>query len=175
MAAKSCGQVHPFTYSRSIQKGGSKPTTAPAPSAQPASSSRYETKPVPPRPEQLPHRGSDARADSRRLSPGHSPHGNYGATSPPPTGGPRPNMNNRPPPVSRPPPSPAPVDGAADPTLLPLFRAVDKAGKSEPVTSSSRQRSKPRAMSASSRRAPAHRGGRMFETVPRSYSQSSTR
>lgn len=46
---------------------------------------------------------------------------------PPPTGGPRPNpVQNRPPPISRPPPSPAPNEGGADPTLLPLFRAVDK-------------------------------------------------
>ncbi|KAI5866433.1 hypothetical protein GGS23DRAFT_550654 [Durotheca rogersii] len=49
--------------------------------------------------------------------------------SPPPTAsGPRPVAQNRPPPSSRPPPSPSSVDGAADPTLLPLFRAVDKDG-----------------------------------------------
>lgn len=47
--------------------------------------------------------------------------------SPPPTGGPRPPVQqNRPPPVSRPPPSPAPPETGGDPTLLPLFRAVDK-------------------------------------------------
>ncbi|KAI1096081.1 EF-hand [Rostrohypoxylon terebratum] len=49
--------------------------------------------------------------------------------SPPPSAsGPRPATHNRPPPASRPPPSPAPTEGAADPTLLPLFRAVDKDG-----------------------------------------------
>ncbi|KAJ9130632.1 EF-hand [Pleurostoma richardsiae] len=105
-------------------KGGSK--SSPAPAATP-SSSRYETKPPPPRPGQLPHRPSDPRGDGRRLSPSQSPHV-YGATSPPPTGGPRPLAQTRGPPVSRPPPSPAPTDGGADPTLLPLFRAVDKDG-----------------------------------------------
>ncbi|KAK6843491.1 hypothetical protein PG987_004351 [Apiospora arundinis] len=48
--------------------------------------------------------------------------------SPPPmASGPRPTAHNRPPASSRPPPSPVPSDGA-DPTLLPLFRAVDKDG-----------------------------------------------
>lgn len=51
--------------------------------------------------------------------------------SPPPAAtGPRPSGHGgRAPPSSRPPPSPAPIDGAADPTLLPLFRAVDKDGE----------------------------------------------
>lgn len=111
-------------------KGGAAKPASSASSAQP--SPRYENKPPPPRPQELPHRTSDPRmsgaASGPRLSPGHSPH-NYGATSPPPVGGPRPGVpQNRPPPVSRPPPSPAPLDPGADPTLLPLFRAVDKDG-----------------------------------------------
>jgi peflin len=64
-----------------------------------------------------------------RLSPGHSPHGQYQISTPPPTGGPRPANVTRPAAASRPPPSPGPPEsGAADPTLLPLFRAVDKDG-----------------------------------------------
>lgn len=68
------------------------------------------------------------RPQAGRLSPAghHSTHS--GVMSPPPTGGPKPIHHNRPPPNSRPPPSPAPTDGGADPTLLPLFRAVDKDG-----------------------------------------------
>ena len=52
--------------------------------------------------------------------------------SPPPSAtGPRPvaATQNRQPVVSRPPPSPGPLDSVADPTLLPLFRAVDKEGE----------------------------------------------
>ncbi|EXF79659.1 hypothetical protein CPAR01_05211 [Colletotrichum paranaense] len=108
------------------QKGGA----APAPSQQPSqqhpqqhSQPRYENKlPAVPRDEY--HR-PDPRNDHRRPSPNM-----YGVSSPPPTGNPRPNAQPRPPPNSRPPPSPAPdmsADGA-DPTLLPLFRAVDKDG-----------------------------------------------
>ncbi|KAF2965235.1 hypothetical protein GQX73_g8344 [Xylaria multiplex] len=49
--------------------------------------------------------------------------------SPPPQAtGPRPAALNRPAASNRPPPSPVPQDGAADPSLLPLFRAVDKDG-----------------------------------------------
>ncbi|KAM5380230.1 hypothetical protein ACJZ2D_003681 [Fusarium nematophilum] len=53
----------------------------------------------------------------------------YGHMSPPPNpGGARPQPHNRPAANSRPPPSPA-IDGSgSDPTLLPLFRAVDKDG-----------------------------------------------
>ncbi|KAI1768351.1 hypothetical protein GGR53DRAFT_479010 [Hypoxylon sp. FL1150] len=47
---------------------------------------------------------------------------------PPPASGPRPTAHNRPPASSQPPSSPGPSAGAADPTLLPLFRAVDKDG-----------------------------------------------
>ncbi|KAI2781736.1 EF-hand [Daldinia loculata] len=122
------------------QKGG-----APHPS------SRYESKPQPPVPstrhDSLPTR----RTDTGRLTPtGYAPSGSSGYSnnsgvshsnsydhgyrpnlqstmSPPPTAtGPRPTAHNRPPPASRPPPSPTPQEGAADPTLLPLFKAVDK-------------------------------------------------
>ncbi|CAN8098913.1 unnamed protein product [Discula destructiva] len=57
------------------------------------------------------------------------PQGHSHTMSPPPVAAaqrPAP-MQNRPPPASRPPPSPAPGDDR-DPTLLPLFRAVDKNG-----------------------------------------------
>ncbi|KAI1498870.1 hypothetical protein F5X99DRAFT_392045 [Biscogniauxia marginata] len=106
-----------------------------------AVSSRYDNKPQPPVP------GGGTRHDSipprRTGDPGRlSPAANYGtgsphphppnphsAMSPPPQAtGPRPTAHNRPPPASRPPPSPGPPDSNADPTLLPLFRAVDKDG-----------------------------------------------
>lgn len=61
-------------------------------------------------PAQRPHQGQYA-------SP---PPGTY---STPPPGA----YGQRPPPVSRPPPTPAPP-GGADPTLYPLFKAVDKDG-----------------------------------------------
>ncbi|KAI1806460.1 EF-hand [Daldinia bambusicola] len=118
------------------QKGG-----APHPST------RYEARPQPvshsTRHDSLPTR----RADAGRLTPtGYAPSGGYSTSpshsnsfdhgyrpnlqstmSPPPTAtGPRPTAHNRPPPTSRPPPSPTPQDGSADPTLLPLFKAVDK-------------------------------------------------
>ncbi|KAK2059254.1 EF-hand [Colletotrichum caudatum] len=95
------------------------------PSQPPAPQTRYESKPPPPAPRDDYHR-PDPRNDHRRPNPNAM----YGVSSPPPTGGPRPTAQHRPPPSSRPPPSPAPdasADGA-DPTLLPLFRAVDKDG-----------------------------------------------
>jgi hypothetical protein len=50
--------------------------------------------------------------------------------SPPPnTSGARPQAHNRPVAQSRPPPSPALDGNGSDPSLLPLFRAVDKDGK----------------------------------------------
>ncbi|KAI1477008.1 EF-hand [Daldinia eschscholtzii] len=118
------------------QKGG-----APHPS-----SSRYESKPqpIPPstRHDSLPtHRTNTGRLTPTGYAPGGystSPsHSNsydqsyrpnlQSTMSPPPTAtGPRPTAHNRPPPASRPPPSPTPQEGAADPTLLPLFKAVDK-------------------------------------------------
>ncbi|KAK7740029.1 hypothetical protein SLS62_011145 [Diatrype stigma] len=78
--------------------------------------------------------GLPRRPDQGRLPPhgvGAGPSGNpYSPMSPPPQAtGPRPAPHTRPPAASRPPPSPASVDGSgADPTLLPLFRAVDKDG-----------------------------------------------
>ncbi|OAA32539.1 peflin [Moelleriella libera RCEF 2490] len=93
--------------------------------------SRYENKPPPPAPRDTyppPHH-----------QPGHSPNQHSGSSS----GGAPSRLSpqqhhNRPPPQSYPPssrnsggppPSPAPDSGTgADPTLLPLFRAVDKDG-----------------------------------------------
>jgi Ca2+-binding EF-hand superfamily protein len=98
--------------------------------APPPSSSRYDSKPPPPLPSQGRH--PDPRG---RLSPAHHGYGSGGGgrpspspMSPPPmASGPRPSSHGRPAPSSRPPPSPSPTEGA-DPTLLPLFRAVDKDG-----------------------------------------------
>lgn len=107
------------------QKPGAAPTQS---HQQPSTSARYESKPPPPRPDQL---SSDPRHGAGRLSPSHSP-GNppdrYGMSPPPTASGPRPVAHGRTSPASRPPPSPAPTDPGADPTLLPLFRAVDKNG-----------------------------------------------
>ena len=50
-----------------------------------------------------------------------------GFQSPPPPGGQFQGGFGQRPPVSRPPPTPAPMQGA-DPTLFPLFKAVDKDG-----------------------------------------------
>lgn len=127
------------------QKGGAKPSppaSNPNPRYDSQPSPRYDSKPPPPRPTELAHRPSDHRTASGggRLSPGHPPPGQGGrqqpvdpryAMSPPPTAtGPRPSGHgSRPAPISKPPPSPGPTDGAADPTLLPLFRAVDKDGQ----------------------------------------------
>ncbi|KAL2881547.1 hypothetical protein SGCOL_003114 [Colletotrichum sp. CLE4] len=100
------------------QKGGAPAHSQQQP--QQSSQPRYENK-LPPVPRDDYHRPNDHRRPSPNM---------YGVSSPPPTGNPRPNAQPRPPPNSRPPPSPAPdmsADGA-DPTLLPLFRAVDKDG-----------------------------------------------
>lgn len=116
-------------------KGGA-PKPSPSPSYAPTSSSRYENKPPPPRP--LEHRSASDRynqAPPGRLSPrtnhGPPPPERYGM-SPPPTATTRPIQQQQPPnlpsPRSGPPPSPGPRDSGADPTLLPLFRAVDKDG-----------------------------------------------
>ncbi|KAK0730636.1 hypothetical protein B0H67DRAFT_639114 [Lasiosphaeris hirsuta] len=112
------------------------PKPATSPSYAPAPSSRYENKPPPPRP--LEHRPSDHYSSgpgpADRLSPRphpNAPPARYGM-SPPPTataGRPVQQQHNLPPAGrSQPPPSPGPRDSAADPTLLPLFRAVDKDG-----------------------------------------------
>ncbi|KAI1488506.1 hypothetical protein F5X96DRAFT_645203 [Biscogniauxia mediterranea] len=105
----------------------------------PSSSSRYDSKPQPPVPGAMRHDSIPPRRDPGRLSPaagggynGGSPHQQqhpYSPMSPPPAAtGPRPTTHNRPPAASRPPPSPGPPDSNSDPTLLPLFRAVDKDG-----------------------------------------------
>ncbi|KAH6648517.1 hypothetical protein BKA67DRAFT_365721 [Truncatella angustata] len=91
------------------------------------SSSRYDSKPPPPLPQQhvssgRPHQNSDPRRLQSYGHPANSP-----MSPPPQASGPRPSAHNRPPPSSRPPPSPAPQDGH-DSSLLPLFRAVDKDG-----------------------------------------------
>ncbi|RGP74333.1 programmed cell death 6 [Fusarium longipes] len=66
--------------------------------------------------------------DARSHSLGQGP-ASHGYMSPPPnTGGARPQPHNRPAANSRPPPSPALDGGNSDPSLLPLFRAVDKDG-----------------------------------------------
>ncbi|KAK4117348.1 EF-hand [Canariomyces notabilis] len=108
------------------QKGGVK-----SPVAGSAPSSRYENKPPPPRP--LEHRSNSERHAAQqpggRLSPRQPPPPDRYGMSPPPTATTaRPAHHNLPPASSRPPPSPSPRDGSADPTLLPLFRAVDKDG-----------------------------------------------
>ncbi|KAK4192670.1 putative programmed cell death protein 6 [Podospora australis] len=115
------------------QKGPKSPLSGQPPSSS-SYSSRYENKPPPPRP--IEHKSSSydrygaPDPGSARLSPRHAPPPDrYGGMSPPPSAsGSRPVQQTRPPASSRPPPSPAPRDGAADPTLLPLFRAVDKDG-----------------------------------------------
>lgn len=124
-------------YNRSIVYPGAITDQDPTRFAEPErkhaspSPSHYENKPMPPRPQE--GYGRPHAASAGRLSPAGHPSGGHhnthsGVMSPPPTGGPKPTHHNRPPPISRPPPSPAPTDGGADPTLLPLFRAVDKDG-----------------------------------------------
>ncbi|KAL2142603.1 hypothetical protein VTI28DRAFT_994 [Corynascus sepedonium] len=107
------------------QKGNPKSPVSAAPP-----SSRYETKPPPPRPAE--HRSSGDQYGSHhqgRLSPRQqAPPDRYGMSPPPSAGGGRPVHHNLPPTNSKPPPSPTPRDSSADPTLLPLFRAVDKDG-----------------------------------------------
>ncbi|KAL2122527.1 hypothetical protein VTJ04DRAFT_2982 [Mycothermus thermophilus] len=90
--------------------------------------SRYETKPPPPRP--IEHRVPSNQFPPRQQpSPRQPQYPDRYAMSPPPVAsGARPGPRPGPAPDSRPPPSPAPRDSSADPTLLPLFRAVDKDG-----------------------------------------------
>jgi hypothetical protein len=112
------------------QKGGNKQSSSSS-SYAPAPSTRYENKPPPPRP--LEHRGSSDRYNNApgpagRLSP-RAPPERYGMSPPPTATGGRPaQRHDLPPAKSGPPPSPGPRDGNSDPTLLPLFRAVDKDG-----------------------------------------------
>ncbi|KAH9909227.1 hypothetical protein F4778DRAFT_768151 [Xylariomycetidae sp. FL2044] len=103
----------------------------------PTHASRYDSKPPPPVPTSSMRHDSGMRADPGRLSPasgyGGSSSGGYAPhtspmSPPPPASGPRPTAHGRPPASSRPPPSPGPQEGGTDPSLLPLFRAVDKQG-----------------------------------------------
>ncbi|EJP70485.1 peflin-like protein [Beauveria bassiana ARSEF 2860] len=104
---------------------------------QPPPQQRYNQNPQPPpkeqyaRPQDQHTRQQDQYA---RPSPtqnlrqpsnyGHSPPANVASHRPPP-----PSADTRPSLTSVPPPSPAPgADSGSDPTLRPLFRAVDKAG-----------------------------------------------
>jgi len=114
------------------------PERKPSPAASPNQAQQfpyekqYANKPAPPLPNQ-----SQAHQGGQRLSPQMHPPANYGHSSPPPNHGftspppgahaqrPQP-VQNRPQPSSRPPPSPAPT--GSDPTLWPLFKAVDKKG-----------------------------------------------
>ncbi|KAI0879403.1 EF-hand [Hypoxylon argillaceum] len=105
------------------QKGNSRPAP-----------SHYHSKPQPPVPvpgpsrhETYPSRRQESsyrpQSQSHYSSMSHSP------MSPPPQAtGQRPLAHNRPPASNRPPPSPVAQDNGADPSLLPLFRAVDKDG-----------------------------------------------
>ncbi|KAI0192852.1 hypothetical protein EV127DRAFT_24984 [Xylaria flabelliformis] len=105
------------------QKGGSRPAP-----------SHYQSKPPPPAPAPAPGPSRHDTYPSRRHESSHRNPSHYGSMahasmSPPPQAtAPRPSAHNRPPASNRPPPSPAPQDGNADPSLLPLFRAVDKDG-----------------------------------------------
>ncbi|KAI2614425.1 EF-hand [Hypoxylon fragiforme] len=125
-------------------KGGAPHSSAP----------RYDSRPQPPVPSPRHDSIPPRRTDTGRLTPtsyGPGPAAHSGGYSnnahsnsydnykyrpnpsstmspPPTTSGPRPVAQTRPPASSRPPPSPGPPEGGADPTLLPLFRAVDKDG-----------------------------------------------
>ncbi|KAK3181384.1 hypothetical protein K4F52_007246 [Lecanicillium sp. MT-2017a] len=112
-------------------KPGSAPPTHPAPPQQ----SRYERKPPPPLPrDQYAHHPPQPHPQAQAPRQQHHPANNYGHSPPPTTSQQRPPVQNHPAPSSRPPPSPAPgsdSSGNADPTLLPLFRAVDKDGSGQ--------------------------------------------
>ncbi|RYP27293.1 hypothetical protein DL768_011279 [Monosporascus sp. mg162] len=117
----------------------------PARTSSTSSASRYESKPPPPLPQPgrvdsgLPRRPDAGRLHSAAGGGGYGGSGYGGGGSnphspmspPPQASGPRPTAHNRPPATSRPPPSPALQEGGTDPTLLPLFRAVDKDGKGQ--------------------------------------------
>ncbi|TFB05671.1 Programmed cell death protein 6 [Trichoderma ghanense] len=85
----------------------------------------------PPRRDTAGHPQGQPRYDQQRhdtRSPIHHP-GAYGLGSPPPVASAqRPAAQHHPAATSRPPPSPSNDTAGADPTLLPLFRAVDKDG-----------------------------------------------
>ncbi|KAI1428264.1 EF-hand [Xylaria sp. FL1777] len=107
-------------HQQQSNKGGPRPAAA-----------HYQSKPPPP----VPGPSRHETYPNRRQEPSHRNQSHYGSmshatmSSPPPQAtGPRPTALNRPPNSNRPPSSPAPQDSGADPTLLPLFRAVDKDG-----------------------------------------------
>ncbi|KAI1168804.1 EF-hand [Nemania serpens] len=101
------------------QKGGSRPAP-----------SQYQSKPPPPVPGPSRHETYPSRrheSSHRNQSQPHYGSMSHSSMSPPPQPtAPRPLAHNRPPASNRPPPSPSPQEGGADPSLLPLFRAVDK-------------------------------------------------
>ncbi|KAG0638622.1 hypothetical protein HOY80DRAFT_147945 [Tuber brumale] len=101
----------------------------------------YENRPPPNRPPPVGanYGGGGAKPMSPRPDPYRQQQGHQGYNQPPPG---RPQQfqspppgqfggaGQRPPPVSRPPPTPAPAQGV-DPTLFPLFKAVDKDGSGQ--------------------------------------------
>ncbi|CRJ85892.1 hypothetical protein BN1723_000037 [Verticillium longisporum] len=144
----SASSHYPSRYDSKPQPAPPRPPPAPRrhpPTASAPPPRRPRTNPVPsitrapkpPRGSDDPRREDPRREDPRRVDSHRQPSGSsaapshgFGATSPPPTNQPRPIHHARPEASSRPPPSPQPdmtADGA-DPTLLPLFRAVDKDG-----------------------------------------------
>ncbi|KAI1177603.1 EF-hand [Nemania sp. FL0916] len=95
-------------------------------SSRPGPSSHYQSKPPPPVPGPSRHETYPSRRHESSSHRNQSHHG-YASMSPPPqTSAPRPSAHNRPPAANRPPPSPVHQDDGTDPSLLPLFRAVDK-------------------------------------------------
>lgn len=99
--------------------------------AQQAAHSQQYSKPAPPLP--MDRRNSPQTQPPANYGYGASPPSSHGYNSPPPGSyGARPQsgQGGRQQPMSRPPPSPAPPNGA-DPALWPLFKAVDKDGRSE--------------------------------------------
>lgn len=78
------------------------------------------------------HSYGGVSGQGRQPSPTMGPQGGHAYTNSPPSNNgrfpPQYQTQPRPPQGTRPPPSPAPGGKSADPTLLPLFRAVDKTG-----------------------------------------------
>ncbi|KAL3605575.1 hypothetical protein FPOAC2_00522 [Fusarium poae] len=96
----------------------------------PQQQQQYQHHPPPQQYQQQPRydKPLPTQRDARSHSLGQGP-ASHGFMSPPPNpGGARPQAHNRPAPNSRPPPSPALDGNGSDPSLLPLFRAVDKDG-----------------------------------------------
>ncbi|KAI5466169.1 hypothetical protein BGZ63DRAFT_400572 [Mariannaea sp. PMI_226] len=109
------------------EKPGQQGSNAQRPPPQPQYQQPYQ------QPQQQYHHPQSPRYD--KPAPTHrdsrsSSGGQYGFMSPPPnpTAGRPPIQHNRPVANSRPPPTPAPEAPGSDPSLLPLFRAVDKDG-----------------------------------------------